>query len=376
MNILHISQRYWPYGGGVEYHLQKINEQLVADGHTVSVLTLFDPLDSTEDQVLPKHEDHHGVQIIRLKKYSLPTFLPKNLPPFILSTYEKFHLWFSILRVLPQFKMADVVQVHDVFWWILPFFWLIPGKVYMTFHGYENELGPTKSQRRWHRLAEILTDGNLAIGGFHTKWYGVTPDVISYGAVDVLNSNQEKLSREKDKFTLMFIGRLSPHTGAQELVTAVDLVPKQTKEKISVVIYGQGELFETLEKEITSKQLPIQLKGFDPDARKHLADADCVFVSQYLAILEALVAGKSIISYASSDFKEDVLRMTPYSESLQIIRTPEELAHKISQTLLQKGSHAESQIAQNQLQQHWQSWAQSQTWKELTACYYRLWKKR
>jgi len=360
MKILHISPSYWPQGGGVEYHLEKLNEQLVADGHTVSVLTVM-PL---HDTTIPKSERHKKVTIVRLPQLNLQK-------TFINSQREKIHRWFSIFRVLPYIRSAQIVHVHDVFWWILPFFWLIPGKLYITFHGYENEFGPSNSQRRWHRLGEILTDGNIVIGGFHKKWYGVSPDVISYGAIDGDAFRKAGLINSVNKtFHIIFIGRLQAHTGAKELVQAVAALPQEIKKNISVAIYGQGELKAELAEKISAENLPIILKGFDQNARSYLPNADCICVSQYLALLEALIVQKPIISYAVSDFKEDVLRMTPYADALTIVRSPEKMAREIEKIYLAAKSKQSKKTAELKKAKRW---AQAQTWQELALCYYRLW---
>ena len=52
----------------------------------------------------------------------------------------------------------------------------------MTFHGYEGFEAPNWKQIFWHKLAAWLTKGNICIGDFHKKWYGVKPDFVSYGA--------------------------------------------------------------------------------------------------------------------------------------------------------------------------------------------------
>ena len=39
MQILHVTQRFWPAVGGSEIHLKELSTRLVADGHHVTVLT-------------------------------------------------------------------------------------------------------------------------------------------------------------------------------------------------------------------------------------------------------------------------------------------------------------------------------------------------
>ncbi len=70
MNILHIVQRYWPYVGGSERHLQEISERLVRNGHKVTVFTT-DALDlelfwdPTKSRISTQREWHNGVEIRR-----------------------------------------------------------------------------------------------------------------------------------------------------------------------------------------------------------------------------------------------------------------------------------------------------------------------
>jgi len=77
MRILHVVQRYWPYTGGSERHLQEIAERQVRDGHSVTVYTtdafdleLFWSRDAR--RVPPPAEEHNGVAIRRFPVRHLP----------------------------------------------------------------------------------------------------------------------------------------------------------------------------------------------------------------------------------------------------------------------------------------------------------------
>jgi len=376
MKIIHLAERYWPHGGGVEYHLSQINKQLIADGHTVSVITV------AHESGLPKAEVHEGVTIIRIPLlthvWHTKLLSIKGLA-FIAKTWEKFHRWYYTARLIPYLKQAQVVQVHDVYWWIAPWWWLIPGKLFITFHGYENEFGPSRAQQRWHQLGAAFTDGSLAIGGFHEKWYRVTPTLVSFGAVEpgskLENGRSQSLStshRISSKKRVVFIGRLQEMTGARELVEAVKILPTQVQQKLQIDMYGQGELQDELQKIISQHSLPITLHGFKTNARDELYQADIAFVSQYLAILEALVAGVKIISYAGSEFKKEVLQSTPYSDSLEIAQTVNELA-ELFQKMAEEQDFYISDSERKSSSEKYQQWAQSQTWQVLTNTYYQLW---
>lgn len=77
MKILHVIQRYWPYTGGSERHLQEISERLVRRGHDVTVVTT-DALDlelfwnSTKRRIPRAEEIHNGVRVRRYPVRHLP----------------------------------------------------------------------------------------------------------------------------------------------------------------------------------------------------------------------------------------------------------------------------------------------------------------
>ncbi|HVC31878.1 MAG TPA: glycosyltransferase family 4 protein [Chloroflexota bacterium] len=77
MKILHVIQRYWPYTGGSERHLQEISERLVRRGHRVTVFTtdafnleLF--WNRRKERVDTPVEAHNGVDIRRFPVRHLP----------------------------------------------------------------------------------------------------------------------------------------------------------------------------------------------------------------------------------------------------------------------------------------------------------------
>lgn len=160
MSIVFLSRLYWPHVGGVEKHLKKINQYLNSKGYKVIIVC------EKHDPILSHYEIKNSIEIYRI---------PSG---------DKLTVWIWWLRHLDLLINADIIHIHDVFWWFLPFRFILPTKrVYMTFHGYEGTEPPKWNQIFWHRLAALLTRGNICIGDFHRKWYGVKPDYISYGAV-------------------------------------------------------------------------------------------------------------------------------------------------------------------------------------------------
>ncbi len=157
MNILFLARLYWPHVGGVEKHLREISLRLGPRGHKIIIVT------ERHDNHLSEHEIVDGIEIYRM---------PSG---------EKWQVWKWMIAHFYLLKWADVVHIHDVFYWYLPFIWY--KKSYITFHGYEGSDLPTSGQVFWHQLAAKLTRGNICIGDFHRKWYGVKPNFVSYGAI-------------------------------------------------------------------------------------------------------------------------------------------------------------------------------------------------
>ncbi|KKU58591.1 MAG: Glycosyltransferase, group 1 family protein [Candidatus Amesbacteria bacterium GW2011_GWA2_47_11b] len=159
MRILMMTRLYWPHVGGVEKHVEKICDVL-SKKHQITVVC------EKHDPKLPDFGRRRGVAIYRIMGVDKWTI---------------WKWWFGHLNLINN---ADIIHIHDVFFWFLPFrlpYWF--KKVYMTFHGYEGADAPNWRQIMWHKLAFWLTRGNICVGDFHRKWYGVKPDFVTYGAV-------------------------------------------------------------------------------------------------------------------------------------------------------------------------------------------------
>lgn len=163
---------YYPHVGGVEKHVEKISE-ILSKRHQITIVC------EKHDPSLPDHEIYKDVEIFRIP-------LPERVgdPSSAGQGHKKWLVWKWWLSHLNLINKADVIHVHDVFFWFLPFrlpYW--SKKVFITFHGYEGNDAPGFMQVFWHKLAAFLTRGNICIGDFHRKWYRVKPDFVSYGAV-------------------------------------------------------------------------------------------------------------------------------------------------------------------------------------------------
>ena len=119
MKLLFISKYYYPHIGGVETHSQKIAEEALIDGNDVGVVT------SKYDDSLKDVEIVNGVEVFRI-------------PTLNLRFLGLIAIWFNLLKKIKLIYIADIVHIHDVFVWFLPFVFLFPNKkVFVTNHGWE-----------------------------------------------------------------------------------------------------------------------------------------------------------------------------------------------------------------------------------------------
>lgn len=346
--IVHLARRYSPMIGGVEKHLARLNCELIERGYNVSVITERTKSDLVDFEILDK------VSIYRLSISSEDT--SNN---FISKLKFKFKLWWSLWQKREILSSADHIHIHDVFFWILPFWVFFFRKVHITFHGYEGNNVPKRTQVLWHRLAGQITRNNLCIGGFHQKWFRVIPSEVSFGAVDnqVKNSQQNFSKTNFKKF--IFAGRLERDTGILAYLSAFKIIQEKNP-SASLEIFGDGELKSELENYIYRHNLNVQLRGFQKNIEKLLPNFDAVFASGYLTILEAMVSGKPIFAYYQSDLKKDYLTLTPFSNWIAIADSPRQIANHVE-------SFKFAHLAEGQ------KWAKQQTWSKMADVYEKIW---
>ena len=322
MLILFLTRRYLPHIGGVETHLERISAILVKQKHRVMIVT------EQDDPRELLHEIVDGVEVWRIANPS------------------KLKIWLWLLQHVNLFFAANVVHIHDVFFWILPFYPLFMAKkLTITFHGYEAPGPLTKRQIFWHWLASKMCEANICIGDFHKKWYHVKPTVVSYGGVDAVVPAKKRLND-----AAIFVGRLESDTGISAYLEAL----KIADHKIHLDVYGDGSL--------KNAAANVTFHGFVKDATQHFPKYEVVFASQYLSILQALAAGCTVIAFADTPIKKDYLEMTPFAQWITIAKTPAEIAAALSAP----AAPSPDAIA----------WAQSQTWQKLTDQYLDLWERQ
>lgn len=335
MIILFLVRLYWPHGGGVEKHVEKLSEQFVKRGDEVWVIT------EQYDQSLSEYEIHENVKI-----YRIPYFALKS----------KLLLWTWMENHIDLVDVADVVHVHDVFWWYWPTYVLRLFKpVYITFHGYEGADPPTRKAILWRKMSEIACRRALCVGDFMKKWYWARPDAITYGAANL------KPLPLPDNHSAVFWGRFDEDTGVLLYAEAI----KQLRAVTSASFYGNGSQLQQLQK-ICQGSSRIEILPWTNKVESVLAHHRFAFVSRYLSILEAMQVGRLVIAVYNNQIKRDYLMCHPMVDNMVVAGSSRELVYKLKH-IISRPDEERIMIARAQ------EWAVKQRWESMRDLYLRLW---
>jgi glycosyltransferase involved in cell wall biosynthesis len=279
-----------------------------------------------------------------------------RIPYFAIKS--KLSLWTWMEKQIELFDWADVVHIHDVFWWYWPI-WVsrLFKPVYITFHGYEGSGLPTKKAIMWRKLAECLCRGSICIGGFMKKWYWAAPELISYGAADL-----RPLPPKKDR-TAVFLGRFDEDTGVLVYAQAV----RHSKLFSKVYFYGDGPQKARLKRIIGGDKRCVILPWTD-SVTSAMRRGNFVFVSRYLGILEAMQAKKLVIAVYNNRIKQDYLMCHPMSDNMIVAANSQQLLDQLHH--LKDDSKSVQQMIERA-----HDWAKDQTWNKLAWEYLSLWQK-
>ena len=336
--ILFLTRLYFPHIGGVEKHVAKLSDVLAAKGYMVTVVT-------EQHSNLLQVEKHEKVTIYRIP-------VSKNV--FL----KKFYIWKWILSHLTIFYDADIIHVHDVFYWILPFRLFLPfKKIFITFHGYEGY--PVRL--RWkisRKIAELSTNGNICVGDFMKKWYKTVPSSVIYGGVKLSNENK-KQKTENNALSAVFFGRLDDQTGILEYIEAYKQIKAKYPE-FKLTIVGEGNLLNKIPKE-------IKVFKFTDDIDRYIYENRFIFVSRYLSMVEALILKREVIAVYDNPIKKDYLQMSPYENYINIAKNRGEIVNVVLKSI--KNGSNDAQIKAGY------EWAKEQTWEKIANEYLALWKK-
>lgn len=327
MNILFICRRFWPSVGGVEKHARQVAVKLTKRGNKVTVLT------EKYDRNLRNKEIKNGIKIVRFP-------YPK------IKLLGLLYIWFRLFKNRSLIEQSEIIHCHDVFVWYLPFRFLYPKKaVYTTFHGWEGIYPIPLKNIFLKRLSAALSRGNICVGEFIERHYGIKADAVTYGAV----SRSLHRSVGKDRRSIVYVGRLEADTG---LPVFLDVLRKL--ENYTIEFCGDGSLRESCENF-------GKVRGF-VDPKDYLAKAEICFGSGYLSILEAFDSKCLVVALYHNQLKKDYYTLTPFAKWLICDSNPAKICEKIN-FYLNKPNLA------MKIRKEAQGWAREQTWDKLADLY-------
>jgi len=241
MNILFLTHHKHPRVGGVERHLKVLISNLKSTNPDIDIITI------SEEDINPPQ-----IKIIGL-----------------------LYIWYWLFKNRELITRSDLVHIHDVFIWYLPFRFLYPRKkVFITFHGWEGKWPLPMWAIINKRVANYLCDGSIAVGKYIEKYYHIKCNEIIYGAVE---SHGRINLRKKQKNTLVYLGRQDKDTG----------------------------YFEFQEWLKNHKNLKVKYITNDPNPEKYLVTSEYCVPAGYLSYLEAKSYGCKIITFANNPLKID-----------------------------------------------------------------------
>lgn len=282
MNILQVTPRYPPQSGGVETHVRKISEHLVALGHTVTVLTADAGMRDKQ------REYRNNVEIRRF--FSLAPNQSVHFCPQITSTVRK--------------TTSDIVHAHN--YHSLPVFFAALGIDDQRFIVTPHYHGQSASKLRDHLLTVYYQFGRWAIQQADkviavSDWereqlktdFDVEATIIPNG-VDVERFTEAD-SEVREQPYLLTVGRLVEYKGIQHIICALPSIPEY-----ELVVAGSGPYHDELEQIATKMGVADQVTflGYvDEDRLPKLYSGAAVYItlSEFeaygMTVSEALAAG-------------------------------------------------------------------------------------
>jgi len=343
MKIVHLTPAFFPHLGGVETHVKKISQELLLLGNEVSVLTLQTDSSSPSSKVIA------GVNVRRCNLDSVD----------VRSFRYKFKIWSWFWQQRSVWLEADVVQVHDVFWWILPFLVLIHHKVFTTFHGWETRY-PVRWSAKFQRYCwSLFSVATIHVGAWIQEFYWDKPTLITCGGADV---TQEKIEPRplKSLRKIVFLGRLSPENEVEKYLELFRFLKKKFPQ-LEITWVGDGPLRNTC-------AAVGKVTGMVENPEKYLRTADFVGASSYLSLFLAQSVGKVCLSFYSHNLKKRYLETFPSSEALVIETTSSKMVERISKLVKEQNEYLRLSTLANQS-------ARNNSWKTVTQIYLLLWKQ-
>ena len=362
MHILHLTETFSPRIGGVERHVLHLSQELVRQGHQVSVLA------RSHDPSLPVRERVGSIEVRRLS-------------PARAAGAPVRPAWTLLLPHLDLLRGADLVHVHDhtpFFRTYFPFRFLLPRTpVFMTFHGHEGNFPPARRDVIARRCAARLVRGTLCVGHYVGKWYGTRSHAVTYGAVEARETEgpglppapgDQNAGGPEARGAIVFLGRLEPDTGILSFLQGLSLMPRKAGARPGLVVCGEGSLEREVRDFAARKSLNVDLRGIVPDPLHWVRQSRFVFASGYLSMLEGMICRRLVFGCYDNELKHDYWGMLPNAREMMVIcGSPEELAWRFQEVL------DRPDLEKALVERAWE-FARLQTWERLAGLYLDLYR--
>lgn len=346
MTILFFTRYFYPHIGGVETHVLEIAKRLSQENNRVIIVTEELP---DEDINLEKQPTIKSLEIHRIP-------VGKD------DRFKKFRIWKWLWRNTRLIKSVDIIHCHDVFFWYLPFrFLFFNKKVYTTFHGYETKFPVSKKAIFIRKVSEKLSNGNICAGQYIQKWYGTKSTYVTYGGTNKVQSSKFRVQNLRKKLKILFVGRLEKDNGMQIYLEALTRL-QQMGIKYEFTVVGDGSLKKEAEKF-------GKVEGFLEDVEPFLQEADIVFASSYLSMLQSLIHKKLVVAVYDNPLKKDYLLDSPFARFVLTGNNGSDISGELVRTL--KNNTELQKMCDEGF-----AWAQKQTWEKVVDIYLELWNKK
>lgn len=274
MKALIITESYLPKIGGVEKHIAGIKPYLEKAGFE---LKIFDKSAIFKNRFLKKF-------------------------------FGLLEIWWALFKKIKWISEADVIFIHDVFIYYLPFKFIFPRKkIITTFHGWERIYPIPLKNILYKQIAQKFSHKTISIGAYINKYYHLQNknNYLSYGAVNLPTIKIDPKTKKKNSF--LFVGRLEKDTGLAIFLEFLNILIEK-KIIFSVKFCGDGPM----------KKNCLQygeVLGF-VDIGKFLAKTEFCFAGGYLSILEAMAYQNIVLSAFDNELKKNYLLDSPFAQNI------------------------------------------------------------
>lgn len=331
MKLLVFTRLYWPHVGGAEKHVRGRNERLLKKGFSITTVT------QKYDRSLKDKEKINEEKIVRI------TYPKVKLLGLLI-------IWYRIYKNRRLIQKADLVHIHDVFIWYLPFRLLYPKKpVYTSFHGWEGVYPVPWKNIFLRKLAAKLSTGYICGGKYIEKYYGIKVDRLFLTPFELPKNAQDK----KKERSILYVGRLQEDTGLRIMFESLKLL-----RGYDIEFCGDGPLKNECKKY-------GKVHGF-VDPKPYYEKAFISIGAGYNSIMEAMAYKCLVITSYNNPLKRDYLKMTPFARWIIVEKTPKKLAERIEYYTMYP-EKAKKMVDSGY------NWVKSQTWEKLANQYLELW---